>query len=67
MKIAGLFEINIAVCHLGLLGHKTIKSWILGLNFFENYYTIFDQENQRVGFALSKNAAPRLVKYLEES
>lgn len=25
--------------------------WILGLNFFENYYTVFDYENLAIGFA----------------
>ena len=29
--------------------------WILGLNFFENYYTVFDYENQSIGFADSIN------------
>jgi len=27
--------------------------WILGLNFFTNYYAVFDYENMRIGFAES--------------
>ena len=29
--------------------------WILGLNFFQNYYTVFDYENNAIGFAPSIN------------
>ena len=32
------------------------------MNFFENYYTVFDKENRRVGFTLSKTAVPRLAE-----
>lgn len=32
------------------------KTWILGLNFFTNYYSVFDYENKRIGFAESKIA-----------
>jgi hypothetical protein len=28
--------------------------WIMGLTFFHNYYTVFDQQNSRIGFAQSK-------------
>ena len=27
--------------------------WIMGLTFFHNYYTVFDQQNQRIGIAQS--------------
>ena len=39
------------------------------MNFFENYYTVFDKENRRVGFTLSKTAVPRLAEVVtnEES
>lgn len=29
--------------------------WILGLNFFTNYYTVFDYANKAIGFAPSVN------------
>jgi len=31
------------------------RYWILGLNFFTNYYTVFDYENKQIGFVDSKN------------
>ena len=30
-------------CHLMLMTSKS-EQWILGLNFFDNYYIVFDQE-----------------------
>lgn len=40
--------------------HNNFNTWILGLNFFENYYTVFDQERGQVGFAPAIEANPRL-------
>lgn len=34
--------------------------WILGLNFFDNYYVIFDQDQKQVGFQLKENATERM-------
>ena len=33
---------------------NTDDLYMLGLNFFQNYYTVFDQENMQIGFAQSK-------------
>lgn len=30
------------ICQIAIMTHPTINFWILGLNFFENYYTVFD-------------------------
>lgn len=49
-----------------IMGHPFIPFWIMGLNFFHNYYTVFDNENQRVGFALSKTANPRILDIIKE-
>lgn len=31
-----------SMCALGIMSHELLDFWILGLNFFENYYTVFD-------------------------
>ena len=30
--------------------------WLFGLTFLENYYTVYDMEEQRIGFAMSKSS-----------
>jgi len=47
-------------CQVNLMTHPSLPIWILGLNFFENYYTIFDQENLKVGFAPSIHQQKRM-------
>lgn len=32
---------------------KSVRFWIMGVSFFHNYYTVFDAENKRIGFATS--------------
>ena len=40
--------------------------WILGLNFFTNYYTVFDYENYRIGFSKSVNwMKPQSKSFIE--
>lgn len=51
------------ICTLGLMSSPFIDLWILGLNFFPNYYTIFDQEDLKVGFVLTKNADEVVKSY----
>ena len=41
------------VCSVMIMSSPYMSEWILGLNFFGNYYTVFDQENLKVGFANS--------------
>ena len=35
--------------------------WIMGLDFFTNYYMVFDHDNKKIGVALSKNADQHLI------
>ena len=36
------------------------RFWVMGLSFFNNYYTIFDPQRMQVGFAESKFASASL-------
>ena len=38
-------------CTLKIMTNKRDKNFVtLGLNFFENYYSVFDVKNKRIGF-----------------
>ena len=43
-----------------IMNNQFIDFWLIGLNFFQNYYTVFDQEKMRIGFAPSVHAVPRM-------
>jgi len=36
--------------------------WILGLNFFQDYYAVFDYSHKRIGFADSINQGKKVKK-----
>jgi hypothetical protein len=40
-------------CVIKFMHNPSKEFMILGLNFFTNYYTVFDYENLRIGFAPS--------------
>ena len=42
-------------------------TWVLGIDFMENYYVAFDNENYRVGLAPSYNASPRIKALYQKS
>jgi hypothetical protein len=36
------------------MGESGSKNWLLGDSFMQNYYTVFDYEQKRIGIAESK-------------
>ena len=50
---------------LKLMTHSTMQHWILGLNFFENYYTIFDCEKRSIGLARSVHSKVKVENVVE--
>ena len=46
-----------ATCQLAIRKNPTSHTkWILGAAFIRNFYTIFDEENDRIGFAVHKQS-----------
>lgn len=42
-------------CTIKFMHSPHEEQWILGLNFFHSYYTVFDYENMRIGITPSIN------------
>ena len=40
-----------SICTINVMYMPSLSNWVLGLNFFQNYYVVFDQQNMRLGFA----------------
>ena len=40
-------------CTVEIGSARSWNYWILGLNFFEQYYSVFDKTNMKIGFAAS--------------
>ena len=49
------FERSGQTCIIKFMHGPAKQYWILGLNFFNNYYSVFDYEGMKIGFAKSKN------------
>lgn len=52
-------------CYMKIMFHKSLPVHIMGLNFFQNYYTVFDQENKKIGFAPSIHQDERLKELIK--
>jgi hypothetical protein len=52
-------------CYMKIMHHPKLPFYIMGLNFFHQYYTVFDQEERRLGFAPSIHADARLDELIE--
>ena len=46
---------DVGKCVIKIMHGPHKPYWILGLNFFNNYYTVFDYKNLQIGFAESIN------------
>jgi hypothetical protein len=46
-------EPDSGMCVIKIMNSPVKHDWSLGLNFLTTYYTVFDYENQRIGFAES--------------
>jgi cathepsin D len=47
----GLHEEGSPDCYGSIIANKGFDTWVLGIDFMTNYYTVFDVGTKRVGFA----------------
>jgi len=53
------------VCTVLIDGAPNITMWVLGNVFMRYYYTLFDGDNQRIGFALASPMGYSHIKFYE--
>ena len=41
---------------IGIVGNNKEEYWVMGAQFLQNYYSIFDFKTKRIGFVESKSA-----------
>merc|ERR1712192_253608 len=48
-------------CALGIQALQGVPMWILGDPFLRKYYTVWDGDNNKVGFALAKQPSEEII------